>query len=202
MPILVFATHNAHKLKELKSKLEHLGQQSTEWELQSLDDIGLTEDIPEPYETLEENALAKARYVWNSRGLSCFADDTGLEIDALDGRPGVYSARYAGEGCSFHDNVVKVLDEMQGMSNRKARFRSVIALILDGQEYLFEGEVDGQIIPDGRGSKGFGYDPVFVPDGYDQTFAEMPLSEKNLISHRARAVEALVAFLANLSSIK
>ncbi|HRY98469.1 MAG TPA: RdgB/HAM1 family non-canonical purine NTP pyrophosphatase [Bacteroidales bacterium] len=193
---LVFATHNEHKLKELRSKLSQLGPDRVHWEIFSLDDIGCTEEIPEPHETLQENAMAKARYVWERYSLPCFADDTGLEIDALDGRPGVYSARYAGEGCSFADNVLKVLKEMKGEHRRSARFRTVIALILEGEGHYFEGQVEGSILEEGRGDGGFGYDPVFMPEGYALSFAEMPLSEKNRISHRARAVEQLIEFLA------
>jgi XTP/dITP diphosphohydrolase len=196
MKRLIFVTNNKHKVQELMGKLRQPGTAAQGWEVAALDQLGVTEDIPEPHETLEENALAKASFVWDRFGLSCFADDTGLEIDALDGRPGVYSARYAGEGCSFEDNVNKVLAELKGQDNRSARFRTVIALILDGTPHFFEGVVEGRILEEPRGSEGFGYDPVFVPEGYSLTFAEMPLSEKNLISHRARAVEKLVEFLA------
>jgi len=161
----------------------------------SLSDIGCYDEIPEEQPTLEGNALQKARYVYERYHQNCFSDDTGLEIEALDGRPGVYSARYAGVGCSFEDNINKVLSEMQPHTNRKARFRTVIALILDGKEYLFEGQVDGHISRERQGTNGFGYDPIFQPIESTVSFAEMDLEEKNKISHRGRAVEELVGFL-------
>ena len=186
---LIFATHNQHKTQEARAIL------GEKWTLKNLHDIGCEEEIPETTDTLQGNALQKAQYVVDHFHTNCFADDTGLEIEALDGRPGVYSARYAGEHCTYQDNVNKVLEEMQGMTNRKACFKTVIALILDGETYLFEGRVDGTIIETQRGTNGFGYDPVFVPDGYDQTFAEMGDEEKNSISHRARAMQKLMEFL-------
>jgi XTP/dITP diphosphohydrolase len=186
---LVFATNNQHKLREVR---EILGQEIT---IRSLKEMNIFEDIPETQDTLEGNAIQKARYIYDKTGLDCFADDTGLEIEALDGRPGVYSARYAGEGCSFDDNVRKVLLEMEGMTNRKAAFRCIFCLILEGREYLFEGRVDGQITTASEGFEGFGYDPVFLPDGYRQTFAEMPPYLKNGISHRGRAAEKMKQFL-------
>lgn len=186
---LIFATHNQHKTQEARAIL------GEKWTLKNLHDIGCEEEIPETTDTLQGNALQKAQYVVDHFHTNCFADDTGLEIEALDGRPGVYSARYAGEHCTYQDNVNKVLEEMQGMTNRKACFKTVIALILDGETYLFEGRVDGTIIETPRGTNGFGYDPVFVPDGYDQTFAEMGDEEKNSISHRARAMQKLMEFL-------
>ncbi len=164
-------------------------------ELVTLNAVGITEDIPEDFETLQENALQKARYVYSKTGLNCFADDTGLEVEALNWEPGVFSARYAGEAKNPKDNIRKLLDNLKGVENRRARFRTVIALILNGQEYLFEGVVWGKIIDQERGSDGFGYDPIFVPDGFTQTFAEMPLELKNQISHRGRAVEELRKFL-------
>lgn len=190
---LIFATNNLHKLTEIQSII------GNNFILKSLRQIGCTDDIPETAPTLEGNALLKARYVFDRYGKNCFADDTGLEIDALDGRPGVFSARYATDGHDFEANIDKVLEELAAKENRNARFRTVIALILDGSVHYFEGIVNGTIIAERKGIKGFGYDPVFLPDGYDLTFAEMPLDEKNLISHRARAVNKLVSFL-NLQS--
>ncbi len=186
---LIFATNNLHKLTEIQSIV---GKNFT---IKSLHEIGCTEDIPETAPTLEGNALLKAEYIYDKFGKNCFADDTGLEVEALDGRPGVFSARYATDGHDFEANIDKVLDELSGVENRKARFRTVIALILDGSVQYFEGIVNGEIIAERKGVKGFGYDPVFLPDGYEQTFAEMPLAEKNKISHRARAVSKLVEFL-------
>ena len=186
---LIFATNNLHKLSEIQAII------GDDFVIKSLQQIGCTEDIPETATTLEGNALLKAQYVYDTFGNNCFADDTGLEIEFLNGRPGVYSARYATDGHDFEANIDKVLEELSGVENRKARFRTVIALILGGSVYYFEGIVDGKIITERKGIKGFGYDPVFLPDGYDQTFAEMPLSEKNIISHRARAVSKLVDFL-------
>ncbi|MBR4134963.1 MAG: non-canonical purine NTP diphosphatase [Bacteroidales bacterium] len=188
---IVFATHNLHKKSEAAAIL------GPQWELLALPDIGCLEDIPETADTLQGNALQKAHYVFDHFHANCFADDTGLEIEALDGAPGVFSARYAGEGCSYSDNVQKVLREMKGITNRKACFKTVVALILDGQEYLFEGRVDGQILTTPRGSEGFGYDPVFLPDGFDKSFAEMDASLKNSISHRGRAMQKLISFLQN-----
>ena len=186
---LVFATHNKHKLEEVQSIL------GNQFELLSLEDIHCTDDIPETEETLEGNALQKARYIYNTYGINCFADDTGLEIDALNGKPGVYSARYAGEACHFEDNMNKVLEEMKNITHRDARFRSVIALILNGKEYLFEGKIEGEIITDKKGIQGFGYDPIFQPKGYNITFAEMEMNEKNRISHRGLSIAKLVEFL-------
>ena len=186
---LIFATHNQHKTEEACEIAESFIQ------IKNLKDIGCFEEIPETADTLPGNALQKARYVQEHFHVNCFADDTGLEVEALDGRPGVYSARYAGEHCSYQDNVDKLLREMKGKTNRKACFKTVIALILDGKEYLFEGRVDGQIIEDQRGMSGFGYDPVFLPDGFDRTFAEMSDEEKNSISHRGRAIRQMMDFL-------
>lgn len=186
---IVFATNNQHKLKEineiLKDKIVVL----------SLADIHFNEDIPETGSTLDENASQKSHAIFDRYHIDCFSDDTGLEVDALDGRPGVYSARYAGEGCSFHDNVVKLLDEMKGQENRRARFRTVVSLILDSKEYFFEGVVEGEITTEETGVGGFGYDPVFKPIGFETTFAEMTDAEKNAISHRGRAVAKLTEFL-------
>lgn len=188
---LVFATNNKHKLEEIQDLL------GDKVKLLSLKDISFFEEIPEDYDTLKENALQKARYIYDRFKLNCFADDTGLEIDYLKGAPGVMSARYAGLKCSFEDNVVKVLQELDGAVNRKARFRTVIALILEGEEYFFEGIVDGEILTQNNGNKGFGYDPIFRPLGYDKSFAQMEMDEKNEISHRARATRKLVDFLIN-----
>lgn len=189
---LVFATNNLHKLLEVQHLLGNT------FRLLSLKEIGITEEIPEDHDTLEQNALQKAWYIFNKTNRNCFADDTGLEVDALDGKPGVYSARYAGESKNPKNNIVKLLGELEGKTNRKARFRTVVALIIDGNEYLFEGIVNGQIVKKEKGADGFGYDPVFLPDGYLLTFAEMDLDQKNSISHRARAVNKLVDFLQKL----
>lgn len=189
MERLVFATNNAHKLKEVR---DLAGNQI---ELMSLKEIGCNDDVPEDADTLEGNASIKAWYIYNKYGADCFADDTGLEIDALDGRPGVKSARYAGEDCIPANNIRKVLRELKDESNRKARFRTVISLIIAGQETRFDGIVDGVILHELRGGDGFGYDPVFLPDGYNRSFAEMTLEEKNRISHRARAIEKLIDYL-------
>jgi XTP/dITP diphosphohydrolase len=189
MEELVFATNNLHKLKEIR---EIAGDR---FRIRSLADIGCREEIPEEAPTLEGNALQKARFIFERYGLDCFADDTGLEVEALLGRPGVKSARYAGEDCIPENNIQKVLAEMEGITHRAARFRTVIALIIQGKETLFEGTVEGRIIGQKRGADGFGYDPVFVPDGYEKTFAEMSAEEKNAISHRGRAAEKLIAYL-------
>jgi XTP/dITP diphosphohydrolase len=189
MQTLLFATNNQHKLREIR---EIAG---TGLKISSLQDVNLDVEIPETQETIEGNAVQKARFVFDRTGVTCFADDTGLEIDALDGRPGVYSARYAGEGCSFDDNVQKILRELDGIPNRSARFRCCICLVIDGKDYLFEGKVEGVITTAPRGADGFGYDPVFLPDGYSQTFSEMPAYLKNGISHRGRAVEKMFRWL-------
>lgn len=188
---LVFVTNNSHKLREVKEILDD------KFEIVSLDDLGIDEEIPETADTLEGNALQKARFVHSLTQLDCFADDTGLEVDALQGAPGVYSARYAGEDASFDDNMNKLLDALGENSNRKASFRTAIALILDNVEHLFEGSVEGIILNEKHGLDGFGYDPVFQPLGYKQSFAEMDASLKNSISHRGRAVEKLAGFLLN-----
>ena len=187
---LVFATNNAHKLEEVAAIL---GDQV---ELLSLNDIGCQADIPETAETLEGNALLKSSYIYKNYHLDCFADDTGMEVEALTGAPGVYSARYAGgEGHDAQANMLKLLHELDGKENRKAQFRTAISLILDGKEYLFEGVIKGEIIKEKRGDSGFGYDPVFMPKGYDRTFAELGNDIKNQISHRALAVQKLCEFL-------
>jgi XTP/dITP diphosphohydrolase len=187
--ILVFATNNAHKMSEIKDIL------GTIFDIKSLKDIDCYDALPEEQQTLEGNALQKARYVYTKYHVNCFADDTGLEVEALDGDPGVYSARYAGEACIASNNMDKLLEKLKGNTNRKARFRTVIALILNGQEYLFEGVVEGSILTERVGKDGFGYDPIFQPEGYDQSFAEMDPSTKNAISHRARAICKMVTYL-------
>ena len=185
---IVFATHNLHKTEEVRAIL------GPNYQIRNLPELGCP-DIPETADTLQGNALQKAQYVVDHYHINCFADDTGLEVEALDGRPGVYSARYAGEGCTYQDNVRKMLNEMHGKTNRKACFKTVIALILDGKQYFFEGRVDGIILTEQRGTDGFGYDPIFLPDGFDQTFAEMDAAMKNSISHRGRAIQQLKTFL-------
>lgn len=186
---LVVATNNTHKLEEISAIL------GEEMELLSLKDIQCNADIPETADTLEGNARQKAQYIYNNYGMNCFADDTGLEVEALNGAPGVFSARYAGDGHDSEANMQKLLQELEGKENRKAQFRTAICLIMDGKEYLFEGIVKGKIINEKRGGAGFGYDPIFVPEGYDLTFAELGNDIKNTISHRARAVEKLCTFL-------
>ena len=186
---LVVATNNAHKLEEISAIL------GDEMELLSLKDINCHADIPETANTLEGNARQKAMYIYENYGMDCFADDTGLEVDALNGAPGVFSARYAGDGHDSEANMQKLLKELEGKGNRKAQFRTAICLIMEGKEYLFEGIVKGEIIAEKRGGAGFGYDPIFVPEGYEQTFAELGNDIKNTISHRARAVEKLCTFL-------
>ena len=195
---MIFATANQHKLEEVRAMLpDHL-------QLKGLSDIGFTDDIPETETTLEGNALLKARHIHERYGIPCFADDTGLEVEALNGAPGVYSARYSGVTGSTEErakaNIAKLLHELAGKSNRKARFRTVIAYIdAVSNSHLFEGVVNGRIIEKAIGREGFGYDPIFMPDGYDITFAQMPLDEKNKLSHRARAFKKFVEtiFLSN-----
>lgn len=187
---IVFATNNAHKLNELRQIA------GNNLQLLSLNDINCHDDIPETGNTLQDNALQKARYIYEKYGMDCFADDTGLEVDCLGGAPGVHSARYApGEGHDAEANTRLLLENMSGSSDRTARFRTVIALILDGKEYLFEGKVEGAITEAPAGDGGFGYDPVFMPDGWDRTFAQATPEQKNAVSHRGRAVKALMQFL-------
>lgn len=187
---LVFVTNNAHKLEEVRAILGNT------MEVLSLKDIDCQADIPETAEILEGNAALKAEYIYKNYGMDCFADDTGLEVEALNGAPGVYSARYAGgDGHDSEANMKKLLAELDGKTNRKAQFRTAICLIEGGEEHLFEGIVKGAIVDEKRGVSGFGYDPVFVPEGYAETFAEMGNKEKNRISHRARAVQQLCAYL-------
>ena len=186
---IVFATNNAHKLNEVRQVV------GSSFEIVSLRECGITEDIPENEPTLEGNALAKARYIYARTGLDCFADDTGLEVDALGGEPGVRSARYATDGHDDEANKRLLLERMSGVENRAAQFRTAVALILDGKEYLFDGVVRGAIAAEQHGEGGFGYDPLFFPEGGDRTFAEMSGEEKNAISHRGRAVRKLAEFL-------
>lgn len=187
---MVFATHNAHKVDEVRAILP------ASVELVGLAALGCHDEIPETGNTLRDNALQKVQYIHDRFGIDCFADDTGLEVEALDGAPGVYSARYAGEPADFAKNRAKLLAALTGISNRRAQFRTVVSLILNDKTYFFEGIVTGRIIAEERGVGGFGYDSVFVPDGYDKTFAELPAAVKNSISHRARAMEQLNTFLA------
>lgn len=189
---IVFATNNKHKLEEIRKAV------GDKHEIVSLKDIDFHEDIPETHDTLEGNASEKSNHIYNKFNLNCFADDTGLEIEAINNEPGVYSARYAGEKASFEDNMNKVLENMEGRTNRSANFRTVISLIIEGKETLFEGICPGQIMTEKYGDEGFGYDPIFMPNGYQETFAEMSLDLKNQISHRGLATKKLIEFLNNL----
>lgn len=189
---IVFATNNLNKLSEIRDLV------SSHIQILSLNDISCIEDLPETRNTLEGNASQKANYIYNNYGLNCFSDDTGLEIDAIDGNPGVYSARYAGIPSNSINNIKKVLTELDGLSNRSARFRTIISLIFENEEFLFEGVCKGLISKEPIGDKGFGYDPIFIPDGYDSTFAEMNMIDKSKISHRGKAVRSLLEFLDKL----
>ncbi len=193
---LVFATNNSHKLQEVRQILADVAK------VVSLAEIGCHEDVPETGLTLEANALQKAQFVATKYGVHCFADDTGLEVEALDMRPGVFSARYAGDDKKSEKNIEKLLQELQPYENKKARFRTVIALVSNRGNYLFEGVINGHIIAEKRGSSGFGYDPVFIPEHHTQSFAEMSENEKNAISHRAMAVKKLLQFLQDVDEIK
>jgi len=188
MKKLIFATNNLNKLKEIKNAVSN-------YEIISLDEMGINEEIPETGKTLHDNALQKAVYIYQKTGKDCFADDTGLEIATLDNKPGVYSARYAGDNCSPDDNMNRVLNELKDTRDRNALFRTVIALIINGEKYFFEGSIDGTILEAKTGSDGFGYDPIFQPNEFDLSFAEMSLGQKNSISHRANAVKKLIHFL-------
>ncbi len=188
---ICFATNNVKKIEEVKAAL------GSDFEIISLQDIGCFEELPETGDTLNHNAFQKARFVKDKYGVDCFADDTGLEVESLNGDPGVYSGRYSGEPRSDERNIELLLKNLAGIENRMARFRTVIALILDGKEYAFEGTASGEIIEWKIGTSGFGYDPIFRPDGFSQTFAELSLTEKNRISHRGKAVKALIEFLSN-----
>ena len=192
---IVFATNNPNKLKEIQSLIPK------EIEIISLNEIGCNEDIPETGDTLEANAFQKAHYIKDNFNYDCFADDTGLEIDELNGDPGVYSARYAGPERNANANMNKVLNELKGKKNRKAQFRTAIALILKGEEHLFEGKVEGYISKDKQGNEGFGYDPIFIPENDIRSFAQMSMQEKGVISHRGRAVRKLVAYLNKISKL-
>lgn len=193
--MLCFATNNRHKIEEVRA---HLGP---DFQLVGLEEVGCKDELPEEQPTLEGNSFQKAEYVFKNFGVSCFADDTGLEVEALHGAPGVISARYAGEQRSAEDNMKLLLENLAGSENRRARFRTVITLITSAITKQFEGIVTGQIIDEHKGSGGFGYDPVFLPDGYHKTLAEMSMEEKNAISHRARAVNKLIEFLKKDTSI-
>ena len=190
---LVFASNNKNKIQEIQALVPNTIQ------IVSLEDIGCTEDIPETADTIEGNAILKANYVTEKYGYDCFADDTGLEVEALNGAPGVYSARYAGEQKDANDNMDKLLSELKDKSNRKANFKTVIALNLNGKQNLFTGIINGKIIEEKIGTNGFGYDPIFVADGFDKTFAELSMKEKSTISHRGIAVKELILFLQKLN---
>jgi XTP/dITP diphosphohydrolase len=189
---LIFATNNQHKVDEIRSVLSH-----SSIEIISLKEAGIDVDIPEPFNTLEENASNKSKTIYKTNGVNCFSEDTGLEVQALNGEPGVKSARYAGEEKSFDKNIEKLLKKLDGVTNRKAKFRTVISLIIEAKESLFEGICEGTIGYSKKGKEGFGYDPVFVPDGSIHTFAEMKMEEKNQFSHRKMATDKLIAYLSN-----
>ena len=189
MDKLIFATNNQHKVEEIKTLIDDL------FDVVSLKEAGIDIDIPEPHDTLEANASEKSKTIYKLTGQNCFSEDTGLEAEALNGEPGVKSARYAGDGRYFNDNINKLLEALKGNPNRKARFRTVISLILNGTEHRFTGICEGIILTEPKGEKGFGYDPVFVPDGETKSFAEMTLEEKNKYSHRKKATAQLLAFL-------
>lgn len=191
---LIFATNNQHKVDEIRNVLEK------KQEIITLKEAGIEVDIPEPYDTLEANATAKSKTIYEMTGINCFSEDTGLEVAALNGEPGVKSARYAGDNRSFDANIEKLLSNLANRQDRSARFRTVISLLIDGKENCFEGICNGRIITEKRGNNGFGYDPVFIPEGSSKTFAEMDLEEKNRYSHRKKATEKLVAFLNKLST--
>ena len=190
---LIFATNNQHKVEEIQAAI------GSKIHIQTLEDAGIDIDIPEPHDTLEDNALEKSRAIHQITHINCFSEDTGLEVETLNGEPGVKSARYAGEEKNFHNNILKLLKKLEGHHNRNARFRTVISLIWNNTPFLFEGVCEGRIITIERGTNRFGYDPVFVPDGSEKTFAEMDLREKNRYSHRRKAADKLVSFLQNAS---
>ncbi len=191
METLIFATNNPHKVNEVRSVLQG------RWNILSLKEAGINIDIPEPHDSLEANAREKSATIYRLTGRDCFSEDTGLETESLSGEPGVKSARYAGENASYEDNIQKLLVSLKNKSNRNARFRTVISLVLNGREYQFEGICTGIILEEKRGHSGFGYDPVFVPDGDTRTFAEMNTAEKNIYSHRKKAMDKLISFLAD-----
>ncbi len=196
MTKLIFATNNINKVIEVRSLLD-----KNRFEILSLKEAGISTDIPEPYDTLEKNAVEKASVIYSLTNTSCFAEDTGLEVEALNGEPGVRSARYAGEHKDFNDNIYQLLDNLRDKTNRSARFKTIICLMQDGKPMLFDGICKGNIISEKRGKNGFGYDPVFVPEGSSKTFAEMDLYEKNHFSHRKKATEKLIAYLENHKTI-
>jgi XTP/dITP diphosphohydrolase len=193
---LIFATNNQHKIDEIRAVLP------SHFQVKTLKEAGLDIDIPEPHDTLQDNAREKAVTIYQLTGTNCFSEDTGLEVFSLNGEPGVKSARYAGEEKSFGNNIEKLLYNLKDKEDRRAHFRTVVCLVLNGKEHFFEGICRGRIIAEQKGSKGFGYDPVFVPDGADKTFAEMTLEEKNLFSHRRKAIDDLVSFLNQLEQTK
>lgn len=192
MPNLIFATNNQHKVSEIRSALPE------SFSVTTLKEAGIDIDIPEPHNTLQENAVEKARTIFDLTQTDCFSEDTGLEVYSLNNEPGVHSARYAGEEKSFDKNIDKLLSKLKDSSDRKARFRTIVCLILNKKEFFFEGICEGEIIKERRGSEGFGYDPIFVPEGSGKTFAEMGIDEKNQYSHRKKAIDKLVVFLSNL----
>jgi len=192
MKTLIFATNNGHKADEVRSIL------GDRFQILTLKEAGIDQEIPEPHDTLEDNATEKSRTIFELTGKNCFSEDTGLEVHALNGEPGVKSARYAGEGRDFNANIDKLLQKMEHQSDRRARFRTVISLILDKKEWLFEGICRGRIITEKKGTGGFGYDPVFIPDGAEKTFAEMTMAEKNRFSHRKKAMEKLILHLTQI----
>lgn len=192
MQTLIFATNNQHKIDEIKSVV------GNKFNIITLSDAGIDTDIPEPHNTIEANAYEKSTFIYNLTGKDCFGEDTGLEIEALNGEPGVLSARYAGEEKSHQKNIEKVLLKLDGVDNRNAQFKTIISLMIDGKQYMFEGICKGKIIVEQKGKDGFGYDPIFIPDGSLKTFAEMTLNEKNEYSHRRKATDKLLAFLQNL----
>jgi XTP/dITP diphosphohydrolase len=191
---LIFATNNEHKVEEIRAITNN------EFEILTLKEAGIDIDIPEPHDTLEANASEKSRTIYSLTDTNCFSEDTGLEVEALDGEPGVKSARYAGPSRSFNDNIDKLLDNLDGKSNKNARFRTVVSLIIDGEERFFEGICEGRITSQRKGSHGFGYDPIFIPNGSEKTFAEMDIQEKARFSHRGKATEKLVTFLNSLAT--
>lgn len=188
---LIFATNNRHKIEEVSAILDGVCN------ISGLKEIGCFEDIPEEMDTIRGNAMQKARFIFEKYGFNCFADDTGLFVDSLDGEPGVYSARYAGEECDSQKNIDKLLDKLKDKTDRKALFKTVVALIIDGNEYYFEGVINGEILSERHGDGGFGYDPVFIPEGFTQSFAQLGMDEKNKISHRALAIKAMSDFLSS-----
>lgn len=189
MTTLIFATNNQYKVDEIKTVI------GDEFNIITLKDAGIDIDIPEPHDSLEKNALEKSSVIHKLTNQNCFSEDTGLEVESVNGEPGVKSARYAGEGKNFQDNINKLLNNLVGKTNHHARFRTVISLILDNKEHLFEGICEGKIVADQKGENGFGYDPVFIPNGSNKTFAEMTMGEKNIFSHRRKAMDKLIEFL-------